>query len=290
MKRSCMVFGEVLYDVYPTHKKLGGAPFNFGAHFAKLGGKSYIYSAVGNDALGAEIFSEVNALGVDTSYLAVTDGIPTGACSVSYNGDSPVYELKDNVSYDNIPFNAKAALPELDIFYFGTLALRHEPSLKTWKELLFSVRAKEKFLDLNLRGDFYSDLMIREVLSAATAVKLNREEYAHLAEIFSIEGEIHDFCRRLCRDFEIKLLIVTLDKDGALAYDARRDELVRRSAKQGSFVSAVGAGDSFSACFMFNYLLGAPLSACIEKATELASLVVSVEAAIPEYDGSKFKV
>ena len=44
-------FGEILWDVYPDEKYIGGAPLNFAAHFSKLGGKSYMISALGDDAL-----------------------------------------------------------------------------------------------------------------------------------------------------------------------------------------------------------------------------------------------
>ena len=45
-------FGEVLWDVYPEQKYIGGAPLNFAAHFVKNGGKASMLSAVGNDNLG----------------------------------------------------------------------------------------------------------------------------------------------------------------------------------------------------------------------------------------------
>ena len=45
-------FGEILWDIYPNEKYIGGAPLNFAAHFAKQGGKSYMLSSVGDDDLG----------------------------------------------------------------------------------------------------------------------------------------------------------------------------------------------------------------------------------------------
>ena len=44
--------GELLWDVFPDHKKAGGAPINFVYHAAQLGAKAYAISAVGNDENG----------------------------------------------------------------------------------------------------------------------------------------------------------------------------------------------------------------------------------------------
>lgn len=53
--------GEVLWDVLPEGKKLGGAPANFAYHVSQFGLNSRVVSAIGNDKLGTEIerdFSE----------------------------------------------------------------------------------------------------------------------------------------------------------------------------------------------------------------------------------------
>lgn len=47
--------GEVLWDVLPEGKKLGGAPANFAYHVSQFGLNSRVVSAIGNDKLGAEI-------------------------------------------------------------------------------------------------------------------------------------------------------------------------------------------------------------------------------------------
>ena len=286
MKR-CLTFGEVLYDVYPTHKKIGGAPLNFGAHFAKLGGESYLCSAVGCDTLADELISEVKALGVDTSLVGIKDGIPTAYCKVTYNGDEPVYTLPLGVSYDFITYGDDERV--YDIIYFGTLAVRSSTSYETLRALLHRAGGGFRFFDINLRQHFYSEALIRELLGYSDAVKLNRDEYEYVNRVFGLSADtVEAFTRDLAEKFGISLVIVTLDKDGAAVYDSRTDTFITSPIKPGEFVSAVGAGDSFSACFMYNYLSGAPISSCMEKATALASLVVGVEAAVPEYDAKDF--
>ena len=49
--------GEVLWDVLPEGKKLGGAPANFAYHVSQFGFESRIVSAIGPDMLGEELLS-----------------------------------------------------------------------------------------------------------------------------------------------------------------------------------------------------------------------------------------
>lgn len=286
MKR-CLVFGEVLYDLYPTHKKIGGAPLNFGAHFAKLGGKSTLCSAVGADELGRELLSDVENIGVDTKLVSVSNNAPTAYCSVSYNGTEPIYTLPSDLSFDHI--ECPDELSEFDLVYFGSLAVRSQSSADALRALLSKVKDAVCFLDLNLRGSFYSESTVRELLIYSDIVKLNREEYAYCNKTLGInETDPAAFAKKLSELFGLRLVIITLDKDGSAVYESEGEKFVRAPIKTGPFVSAVGAGDSFSACFMYNYLSGADVGKCMEMASALASVVVAVEAAVPDCDYKQF--
>ena len=50
-------FGEVLWDVFPTHKKIGGAPLNVAVRLSTLGNDTSIISRVGMDQDGENILS-----------------------------------------------------------------------------------------------------------------------------------------------------------------------------------------------------------------------------------------
>ena len=47
--------GELLWDILPSEKKLGGAPCNFVYHAQQQGANGMVISAVGDDNLGMEI-------------------------------------------------------------------------------------------------------------------------------------------------------------------------------------------------------------------------------------------
>ena len=65
-------FGEILWDVYPDEKYIGGAPLNFAAHFVKQGGESYMLSAVGDDELGKNVLELLKNWDIKTDYVSVS--------------------------------------------------------------------------------------------------------------------------------------------------------------------------------------------------------------------------
>ena len=70
--------GEVLWDIFPEEKKIGGAPANFTAHAQQLGAQSFILSSIGNDTLGLEAQRLLRQADVDTRGLVVNSDFPTG--------------------------------------------------------------------------------------------------------------------------------------------------------------------------------------------------------------------
>ncbi len=45
-------FGEILWDIFPSGTKAGGAPFNVAYNLNKMGAEVKMISKVGNDTLG----------------------------------------------------------------------------------------------------------------------------------------------------------------------------------------------------------------------------------------------
>ena len=208
------VFGEILWDLFDDEKKIGGAPFNFGAHCAKLGHNVNVVSAVGDDELGLLAVNEAEKLNVNTDNILQVP-FKTGRCIVTLNNGTPSYNLVKDVAYDNIPIPDKSCF-EADAFYFGTLAQRSTASQNTLKELLKG-NYREIFFDINIRQNYYSDEMIDDSLKATTIFKISREEIG----VLNIDGTNEDICKALKEKYpNLKLIIVTLDCDGAFVFDA----------------------------------------------------------------------
>lgn len=271
------VFGEILWDIFENKRKIGGAPFNFGAHCAKLGMNVDVVSAVGDDELGLLAVNEADKLNVNTANI-LTVPYKTGRCLVTLNNGTPSYNLVNDVAYDNIPLPDKSCFTA-DAFYFGTLAQRSKVSRNTLNQLLKG-NYREIFFDINIRQNYYSTDMIDASLKATTIFKISREEIS----VLGIDGTNEEICKVLKHKYSnLKLIIVTLDCDGAFVYDVEKDAYIYSPKPQSKVVSTVGAGDSFSACFIANYLSGIEINECLKRATLLSDYVVTQLGAIPEY-------
>ena len=271
-------FGEVLWDIYPDAKHIGGAVMNFSAHTSRLGAEVHFASAVGRDAEGAEALKLMSRWGIITDSVATTD-FETGKCIVTLdNNNTPSYALLQNVAYDHIPCPSG----NYDIFCFGSLALRSRENITVVKQLLQN-SFSEIFVDINIRPPFISKEVIDLCLDNATILKASDED---LGYIFSFT-DLHKAAESIMQCHpNVKLLLVTAGENGAYLYC--ENNCLYAPAVPAKVVSTVGAGDSFSAAFLVNYLSGKPLNYCLDCAVRLSSFVVSRQAAVPEYNGRDY--
>ena len=58
-KPKVLSIGEIIWDVYPDRRLIGGAPLNLAAHLAACGVSSSLLSGVGEDALGADALERI---------------------------------------------------------------------------------------------------------------------------------------------------------------------------------------------------------------------------------------
>lgn len=277
------VFGEVLWDIFGEKKEIGGAPFNFAAHFCSLGGKASLISAVGNDSLGVQALKNAENIGIDIRPVA-TVSQPTGYCAVTLNNGTPSYDLVKDTAYDFIPLPSEEFL-QSDALYLGTLAQRSEVSRNTLKSVLDG-NYGEVFFDINIRGDFYSDEIIEHSLQKTTVFKISREEIG----VLKIDGTNEEICKKLKQKHpQLKLIIVTLDCDGSFVFDCAGDRFYYSEKPNVKVISTVGAGDSFSACFLYNYLSGADVQTCLARASAMANYVITQLGAVPKYTDELLK-
>ncbi len=279
-------FGEIIWDIYPDKKCIGGAPLNFAAHARKAGAEAYLLSAVGDDELGRDALLFAEKCGMSTELISVLENGITGQCTVTLSdGGIPSYDIVENVAYDRIPFCEGLAGERFDALNFGSLALRGEHNRQAIDSLLSSVTFGEIFVDINLRAPFYSRENILFCLDRATVLKVSDEE---LPALMSEMG--YPVCHaRQCiehlaeRHKNLKLIILTCGGDGARAFDVSSRRFYSCEAKKVKVISTVGAGDSFGAAFLVNYLRGCDIDACLKKASEISGIVVSCAEAIPNY-------
>lgn len=275
-------FGEIIWDVYDSGPVIGGAPLNFAANCAYFGEDAYMLSAVGNDELGDRSFESLEKFGVKTEYIA-RNGRPTGYCSVTLDERAvPHYEIADDVAYDHISADKNIDGADFDLLYFGTLAQRSEQNRNTLKELL-SRGFGCVFCDVNIRAPFFDEERLALCLKSADVLKISREELKTFTKAVLGQGvtDIETAAKRLCAAApQIKVLIITLDSDGAAAYDAVKGKLYKEPCVKTKVVSTVGAGDGFSAAFICEYKKSGDIEKALGCAVKFAAKIVSVKDAV----------
>lgn len=285
MNRTVVGIGELLWDVFPDGRRLGGAPVNFACHCNQLGVTAYPVSCLGEDEPGCGIRNALEALKVDRTYVASDANYPTGTVQVTLDQrGKPSYEICQGVAWDAIPFTP--ALERLavkaDAACFGSLAQRNQMSRETILSFLGAMRPEAlRIFDINLRQSFFTRKIIQGALRISNVLKLSDEELPVLAEMFELAGSAEDQLRSLLQRFGLRLIAYTRGPEGSLLLTpAETDD---QPAYPATVVDSVGAGDSFTAAMCVGLLNHAPLAKVNAFANRVAGFVCSQKGATPVF-------
>lgn len=284
-----MGLGEVLWDLLPHGKQLGGAPANFAYMATLLGHHSTVASRVGGDALGKELRQRLGELGLDASALQVDAAHPTGTVIVHIDREGqPTYEITEDVAWDFLESTPEwlQSAAEADVICFGSLAQRSPRSCATVQEFLAAARPEAlRIFDVNLRQRFFSAAVLFKSLRLASVVKLNDQELPVVMQELGLkyEGE-ESAADQLRRAFGLKLVCVTRGNKGSLLVgENERDEHPGFPVR---VADSVGAGDAFTAALAHHLLKGSSLPATNAAASRMGAWVASQSGATPAADNA----
>ena len=117
-------FGEVLWDLFPSGAKPGGAPMNVAIHGQNLGLECAIISAIGEDELGQNLLDILQERDVNTAFIT-THEHPTGTVTVDTSNPSEVrYTIDEPSAWDFISKPGIFWEPG-DLLLHGSLATRN---------------------------------------------------------------------------------------------------------------------------------------------------------------------
>ncbi|HUM47055.1 MAG TPA: carbohydrate kinase [Chitinophagales bacterium] len=278
---SICCFGEVLWDLLPEGKKLGGAPMNVAAHLQQLGLPSLMISRVGSDDLGKEIRAWMKEKNFSAEWIQTDEVHTTGIVNVDLTDKNQVtYDIVQPAAWDFVEHNILLSdLIENSLgIVFGTLALRSEVSRKCLFQLLD--KAKLKIFDVNLRSPHYSRELVELLLQRADIVKMNDDELSLIASWFNLQHSSNkERMTQLKKLFTIQLLLVTRGANGAMVLN---DTGFYESAGfKVKVADTIGSGDSFLAGFLKKYLDGKPVHEALNYACAVGATVATHHGAIP---------
>lgn len=282
--KNIVCFGEVLWDVFPTHKKIGGAPLNVALRLRSFENQVSIITRIGDDALGKEIKAFTAKHGVNVDDMQVDETLPTGAVNVTLNEKgSATYDINFPRAWDHIALTeaAKKKVQAADAFIFGSLVARDETSRNTLFELL--KLAKYKILDINLRKPHYTQEVLTHLMKEADFIKFNDEEIFEIAATLGATSTSLEHCILFMAEHtQAASICVTKGRHGAILY--HEEAFYYNGGYTIIVADTVGAGDSFLAALIDKLLKGTPPQEAIDFASAVGAIVASKEGANPEVE------
>ena len=282
-----LCFGEVLWDLLPHGRFLGGAPLNVAYHLTQLGCAGGFVSAVGPDELGTEALAAVARSGVGTGLISRHPTLRTGVAEVTLDAQGHAkFHLPQPVAWDDIDVTAAVAGPAPEAIVFGTLALRSRENRAALTRLLDAYPQAWVVSDLNLRPPFDQLEPLQPWLSRARLLKVNEDEARRLCGRPATATDWEAMARELSGKHQGASVCITLGGDGAGLLNGGRWLAVPAPAVK--VRDTIGAGDSFTAALVAGRLLsrGQPdWNRILRTACALGSYVAGHDGAQPSHAG-----
>lgn len=277
--------GEILWDILPDGKTLGGAPANFAYHAGQFLGcaNTIAISAIGEDKLADETIESLDKHGLNYQMARVS--YPTGNVQVTLDEKGiPSYVIKENVAWDNIPFDddIQAIARSCRAVCFGSLAQRNVVSRETIHKFLdLTPDNCLKIFDINLRQDFYSKDIIQASMRRCNILKINDEELVLISRMFGYpELDIENKCQLILTQYNIDMLILTCGTNGSYVFTPKHVSF--QETPKIEVADTVGAGDSFTGAFCAAILNGKSVTEAHKLAVEVSAYVCTQNGAMPE--------
>ena len=288
-KSKIVCFGEVLFDVFPTHTKIGGAPLNVGLRLASLGIETQIISRIGQDAKGKELIDFIERNDVSTAFIQTDSHFSTGEVTVKLDEKgSASYTINYPVAWDKIEATPEAqdTVSSADAVVFGSLVCRDTASYQSLLSLLNV--AKYKIFDVNLRSPFYTKELLSDLMNKADFIKFNDDElYEISAYLGSPYHSLEQNMQFIAEKTNTQHICVTKGSHGAVLF--YNNQLFYNSGYKITVADTVGAGDSFLAGLLSKLLAGIAPQEAINFACALGALVAQEEGANPKISKESIK-
>ena len=284
MQQYVIGLGEVLWDVLPTGKQIGGAPANFAFHVSQFGLPVRVVSAIGSDALATETRSVFAERHLEAIMPSLPQPTGTVIAEIDESGVAH-YTFPDNVAWDNIPFTPEmeAMAHQTRAVCWGSLAQRSEVSRQSILRFVDTVPdgpGQYKIFDINLRQDFYTKDVICESMKRCNVLKINDEELVLIGRMFGYPGlDIENKCWLILGKYDLDMLVLTCGVNGSYVFTP--GEMSFQPTPKVEVADTVGAGDSFTGTFCASILAGMSVTEAHERAVRVSAYVCTQNGAMP---------
>ncbi|MBT3384933.1 MAG: hypothetical protein HN778_12675 [Prolixibacteraceae bacterium] len=259
MGNKIVAFGEVVWDILPNGKVLGGTPSNMVFRCNSFGDEGFLLSRIGDDELGQAALQRLKELGISDENVQIDCEFSTGTVEVTFDeNDEPLFNVKVDVAFDHIEFSAEALklVRNADCLFFGLLAQRYGISKNTIRELIKESPNSINFFDLKLVEHFFNTEIVERLLLNSNIVRLKEKEIPFISKELDLNGNnLENFGLQFCQKFNLNLVLVTRGQNGVFAFEKNKGPFWD-SGYQVRKKDNIGSGMAFSAGFLNYFLKG----------------------------------
>ncbi len=285
--KKIVAFGEVVWDILPNEKILGGTPLNMIFRCNSFGEKGFLLSRLGYDELGHEALDRLEELNVSDRNIQIDDEFPTGTVNITFDDkNEPFYEVKQDVAFDHIEFSAEALKlgRYANCLFYGLLPQRFGISKNTIRELIKESPDSLHFFDLKLFEHFFDKKVVENLLGQSDIVRIKEKEIPFLENALNLESEnIEDFGKLLSKKYKVKLILITRGSLGVFAYHNIRG-VFYDAGYDVEMVDNIGSGIAFCAGFLHYYLDGKTIQEALEFGNGAGALNTTKRGATTFFD------
>lgn len=239
----------VLTDGYPKENikyrvdnriECGGGPASNAAYLlGKWGIRTYIASVVGNDIYGKRIKKEFTDVGVDTSYLELSNKFATTSSFIIVN--------KDNASRTVFTYrDPKMKMNDIDI------NINPDYILVDAQELDLSIKMIEKYPKaisiLDAGRAKYANIKLGKMVDYLVTSRNFAEDFSGVKIDLNDINSINQVYNILEKDFKGKI-VITLEENGCLYKDDNKVKLMPGYKVEAK--DTTGAGDIYHGAFVY---------------------------------------
>lgn len=256
---------------------------NVAYHLHKQNIHTAVITKVGRDEEGKKLVDIFSEKGIDTQYFQVDETYETGKVYARQDENKDMtYEIVLPVAWDFIEWENRfdKMLQNAAWFVYGSLAARSKRSAGT----LFRVLeiAPQKVLDINLRAPHFEKKLLEQLLQKADLLKMNFEELDYVSGWFKNYHTTEDRVKLISEKFNIKDMVITKGKDGAILYTA--GDFFYHEGYSVDVADTVGSGDAFLSGILASLLNKSSAAETLEWASRMGAYIATRTGACPEYD------
>lgn len=250
----------------------GGGGANCAVSLARLGYDVCLWSQIGNDAFGKQIFYNLKVNNVSTKLVKFkADKTPISCILLTYQGERTIITYRSNADILSLNNAVRKEMDYRDWFLLFSLAQLPQ---KEKLYILGEAKKRKMKIFLSLHGSEYAKGYdyLQPYLKIVDILHLNAHE---LADIFGAEASDLDFKKtNFCPKLGVPLLLITHDVNGS--YCQTKEQIFYHPAlKIKEIKDTTGAGDAFASGFLASYLKNNNIDLALAFATKNSASVIS---------------